>query len=44
MTTPDETDPGVLVPHGRRALRIAVMCVIVAAILFLAATSWLSGR
>ena len=44
MTTPDETDPGVRVPLGRRILRIVVLCVIVAAILFLAATSWLSGR
>ena len=44
MTTPDETDPGVRVPRGHRTLRIVVLCVIVAAILFLAATSWLSGR
>ena len=44
MTTPDETDPGVRVPRWRRILRIVVLCVIVAAILFLAATSWLSGR
>jgi hypothetical protein len=44
MTTPDETDPGVRVPRGRRTLRIVVLCVIVAAILFLAAVSWLSGR
>ena len=44
MTTPDETDPGVRVPDGRRTQRIVMLCVIVAAILFLAATSWLSGR
>jgi hypothetical protein len=44
MTTPDETDPGVRIRRGRRAMRIAVLCVIVAAILFLAAASWLSGR
>ena len=44
MATPNETDPGIRVPGGRRALRIAVLCVIVAAILFLAVTSWLSGR
>jgi hypothetical protein len=44
MTTPDETDPGVQVPGRRRNLRIAVLCVIVAAILLLAVVSWLSGR
>jgi hypothetical protein len=44
MTTPDGTDPGVRVRRGRRSVRIAVMCVIVAAMLFLAATGWLSGR
>jgi hypothetical protein len=44
MTTPDQTDPGVRVPRGRRTLRIAVLCVIVAAILFLAIISWASGR
>jgi hypothetical protein len=30
--------------RGRRTLRIAVLCVILAAILFLAVVSWLSGR
>ena len=44
MTTPDETDPGVRVPRGRRTLRITMLCVVVAAILFLAVVSWLSGR
>lgn len=44
MTTPDETDPGARVPRGRRVVRIVVLCVVVAAILFLAASSWLSGR
>ena len=44
MTTPDEMDPGVRVPGRRRTLRIAVLCVIVAAILFLAVISWMSGR
>ena len=44
MTTPNQTDPGIRVSRGRRTIRIAVLCVIVAAILFLAATSWLSGR
>ncbi|HYX60153.1 MAG TPA: hypothetical protein VE888_14200 [Streptosporangiaceae bacterium] len=44
MTTPDnETDPGMRVPRGHRAVRIAVMCVVVAAILFLAATGWTHG-
>ena len=44
MATPNETDPGVRVPGGHRALRIAVLCLIVAAILVLAVTGWLSGR
>lgn len=44
MTTPDnETDPEMRVPRGRRAVRIVVMCVVVAAILFLAAISWAHG-
>jgi hypothetical protein len=44
MTTPNnETDPGIPVPHGHRAVRIVVMCVVVAAILFLAAISWTHG-
>jgi hypothetical protein len=44
MTTPDnQTDPGMRVPRGRRAARIVVMCVVVAAIVFLAATSWTHG-
>jgi hypothetical protein len=39
MTTPDnETDPGMRRPRGRRAVRV-----VVAAILFLAATSWTHG-
>jgi hypothetical protein len=44
MATPNETDPGLRLSRGRRTLRIAVLCVLVAAILFLAVTSWLSGR
>jgi hypothetical protein len=44
MTTPDETDPGIRVPSGRRAVRIAVLCVIVVAMLLLAGTGWLSSR
>jgi hypothetical protein len=44
MTTPNnETDPGIRVPRGHRAVRIAVICVVVAAILILAATSWTHG-
>ena len=44
MTTPNNgTDPGMRVPRGHRALRIVVMCVVVAAIVFLAATSWTHG-
>ena len=44
MTTPHNgTDPEMRVPRGRRAARIVVMCVVVAAIVFLAATSWTHG-
>ena len=44
MTTPNnETDPWMRVPRGRRAVRIVVMCVVVAAILSLAAISWTHG-
>jgi hypothetical protein len=44
MTTPsNQTDPGMRVPRGRRAVRIMVMCVMVAAILSLAAISWTHG-
>jgi hypothetical protein len=44
MTTPNnETDPGMRVPRGHRAVRIVAMCVVVAAILFLAAISWTRG-
>jgi hypothetical protein len=34
---------GMRVRRGRRAVRIVVMCVVVAAILFLAAISWTRG-
>ncbi|HEY3905790.1 MAG TPA: hypothetical protein VGM14_17915 [Streptosporangiaceae bacterium] len=44
MATPNETDPGVRVPGAHRTLRIAVLCVIVAVILFLAVSGLLSGR
>lgn len=44
MTTPNtETDPGIRVPRGRRAVRIVVMCVVVAAMLVFAAISWTHG-
>jgi hypothetical protein len=44
MTTPNnETDLGMRVPRGRRAVRIVVMCVVVTAILSLAAISWTHG-
>jgi hypothetical protein len=44
MTTPsNQTDPGMRIPRGRRAVRIMVMCVVVAAILSLAAISWTHG-
>jgi hypothetical protein len=44
MTTPDnQTDPGIRVPRGRRAVRIVVICAVVAAILSLAAISWTHG-
>jgi hypothetical protein len=43
MTPHNETDPGMRVPGRRRAMRIVVMCVVVAAILFLAAISWTRG-
>jgi hypothetical protein len=39
MTTPNnQTDPGIRVPRGHRAARIMVICVVAAAIPFLAAT------
>ena len=44
MTTPDnETDPGMRVPRGRRAVRIVLMCVVVAAMQVFAAISWTHG-
>ena len=44
MTTPNtETDPGIRVPRGRRAARLVVMCVVVAAMLVFAAISWTHG-
>ena len=44
MTTSDnETGLGMRVPRGRRTVRIAVMCAVVATILILAAISWTHG-
>jgi hypothetical protein len=41
MTTPDNgTNPGIRLSRGHRAVRITIMCVAVAAILFLAVISW----
>ncbi len=44
MTTPDQPGRAVHVRRGRRTVRIVLLCLVVAAILFLAATGWLSGR
>jgi hypothetical protein len=44
MTTPGQTGRAVPVRRGRRTVRIVLLGLVVAAILFLAATSWLSGR
>ena len=43
MTTPDETGRAVRVRSRRRTVRIVLLCVVVAAMLFLAATGWLRG-
>lgn len=42
-TSSNETDPGLRVRRGRRAVRIVVTCVVVAAILVLAVISWAHG-
>ena len=42
-TSSNETDPGMRVPRGHRTVRIVVMCVVVAAILSLAAIGWTHG-
>jgi len=44
MTQPDQTGRMLPARHGHRAVRIVVLCLVVAAILFLATASWLSGR
>ena len=43
MTMPDETGPAARGRGRRRAVRIVLLCVIVAVILFIAATGWLRG-
>jgi hypothetical protein len=44
MTTPDQPDRALSVRGARRAVRIVVLCLAVAAILFLAVIGWISGR
>jgi hypothetical protein len=43
MTTPNETARVVPVRNRRRTMRIVLLCVVVAAMLFLAATGGLRG-
>ena len=43
MTMPDETPRAARAWSGRRTVRIVLLCVVVAAMLFLAATGWLRG-
>lgn len=43
MTIPDQTGPAVPRRNGRRTVRIVLLCVVVAVILFIAATGWLRG-
>jgi hypothetical protein len=43
MTTPDETGRAVRARSRRRTVRIVLLCVVVAAMLFIAATGWLRG-
>ena len=44
MTAPDEATRAVRVGRARRIVRIAALCLLVAAIVFLGATSLLAGR
>jgi TRAP-type C4-dicarboxylate transport system permease small subunit len=44
MTTPQQLGRAVPVRRGRRAVRIAVLCLVVAALLFLAVIGWIPGR
>jgi hypothetical protein len=43
ITVPDATEPPVPARNRRRIVRIVLLCVIVVAILFIAATGWLRG-
>ena len=43
MTMPDETGRAVPIRNRRRTVRIVLLCVVVAAMLFLAAVGWLRG-
>lgn len=43
MVIPDETGPAVPGRNWRRTVRIVLLCVVVAMILFIAATGWLRG-
>lgn len=43
MVIPDETGPAVPGRNTRRTVRIVLLCVVVAVILFIAATGWLRG-
>ncbi len=43
MTMPDETGRAARVRSRRRTVRIVLLCVVVAAMLFFAATGWLRG-
>jgi autotransporter translocation and assembly factor TamB len=43
MTVPEETEAATPARNWRRIVRIVLLCVIVAVILFIAATGWLRG-
>ena len=43
MTMPDETGRPARARSGRRTVRIVLLCVVVVAMLFFAATGWLRG-
>ena len=44
MTMPEGTGRTVPVRNRRSAIRIVLLCLVVAAMLLLAATAWFSGR
>ena len=43
MTTPGQTDRALSVRRGRKAVRIVMLCLAVAAIVFLAVIGWIPG-